>query len=84
MLLWDWGKPVLPPVGLCFATKSSQEIFLRRNDRLLRQLQLLCYTQRPHPFETPTGTAIHVHVHVADKGDYYDLTDGLPQLNPPA
>ena len=27
----------------------------------------------------PTGTHIAIHVHVAEKGDYYDLTDGLPQ-----
>lgn len=30
-------------------------------------------------FERPTGTHVAIHVHVADKGDYYDLTDGLPQ-----
>jgi hypothetical protein len=30
-------------------------------------------------FESPTGTRVHIHVHVADKGDYYDITDGLPQ-----
>lgn len=30
-------------------------------------------------FEKPTGTAIAIHVHVADKGDYYELTDGVPQ-----
>jgi hypothetical protein len=58
MLLWDWVKPVLPPVGLCFATKSSQEVFLRRNDRLFRQLQLLCYTQRPHPYAKWAGSTV--------------------------
>ena len=30
-------------------------------------------------FEGPTGTRIGIHVHVNDKGDYYDITDGLPQ-----
>ncbi len=30
-------------------------------------------------FESPTGTHIAVHVHVADKGDYYDIADALPQ-----
>lgn len=29
--------------------------------------------------ESPTGTRLGIHVHVADKGDYYDITDGLPQ-----
>ncbi len=30
-------------------------------------------------FEAPTHTRIAIHVHVADKGDYYDIEDGLPQ-----
>jgi hypothetical protein len=30
-------------------------------------------------FETPTGTRLHRHIFVADKGDYYDIADGLPQ-----
>ncbi|MEQ1706971.1 MAG: GFA family protein [Terricaulis sp.] len=30
-------------------------------------------------FESPTGTRVHIHVHVADKGDYYEIADGLPQ-----
>jgi hypothetical protein len=30
-------------------------------------------------FDPPTNTKIHKHIFVADKGDYYDITDGLPQ-----
>ena len=30
-------------------------------------------------FDTPTKTRIAMHIFVADKGDYYDITDGLPQ-----
>jgi hypothetical protein len=30
-------------------------------------------------FEAPTGTRLKVHIFVADKGDYYDLADGVPQ-----
>jgi hypothetical protein len=30
-------------------------------------------------FEKPTGTKLGVHINVADKGDYYDIADGLPQ-----
>lgn len=30
-------------------------------------------------FDKPTGTHIDKHIFVADKGDYYDITDGLPQ-----
>jgi hypothetical protein len=30
-------------------------------------------------FDTATMTHIAVHIFVAEKGDYYDITDGLPQ-----
>jgi hypothetical protein len=30
-------------------------------------------------FDPPTETKIRIHVHVVDKGDYYDITDALPQ-----
>jgi hypothetical protein len=30
-------------------------------------------------FETPTGTRLRHHIFVTDKGDYYDIADGLPQ-----
>jgi hypothetical protein len=30
-------------------------------------------------FDTPTNTAIRIHIHVANKGDYYQLQDGIPQ-----
>jgi hypothetical protein len=30
-------------------------------------------------FDTPTGTALKNHIFVADKGDYYEIADGLPQ-----
>jgi hypothetical protein len=29
-------------------------------------------------FDGPTETKLRIHVHVAEKGDYYDITDGLP------
>ncbi len=29
--------------------------------------------------DQPTGLAIGKHIYVTDKGDYYELTDGLPQ-----
>jgi hypothetical protein len=29
--------------------------------------------------DSPTNTRIGIHVFVADKGDYYDITDGVPQ-----
>jgi hypothetical protein len=27
----------------------------------------------------PTGTHLHLHIFTADKGDYYEIADGLPQ-----
>jgi len=30
-------------------------------------------------FDTPTGTRLGLHIFVAEKGDYYELPDGLPQ-----
>ncbi len=30
-------------------------------------------------FDSPTGTRLAIHIFVADKGDYYDIGDGLPQ-----
>ena len=30
-------------------------------------------------FDAPTNTKIERHIFVADKGDYYDIADGLPQ-----
>jgi hypothetical protein len=29
--------------------------------------------------DTPTQTQLHMHIFVADKGDYYEIADGLPQ-----
>ena len=29
--------------------------------------------------ESPTGARLEKHIFVADKGDYYDIGDGLPQ-----
>lgn len=30
-------------------------------------------------FDGPTNTKLKKHIFVADKGDYYDIADGLPQ-----
>ena len=30
-------------------------------------------------FDAPTNTKLHVHIFVANKGDYYDIADGVPQ-----
>lgn len=30
-------------------------------------------------FDGPTETKLKMHIYPADKGDYYDITDNLPQ-----
>lgn len=30
-------------------------------------------------FDGPTGTRLKLHIFTADKGDYYDIADGVPQ-----
>jgi hypothetical protein len=30
-------------------------------------------------FDSPTDTSLSMHIFVADKGDYYEIADGLPQ-----
>ncbi|MCI5077291.1 GFA family protein [Oricola sp.] len=30
-------------------------------------------------FDQPSGLTATEHIHVADKGDYYEISDGLPQ-----
>jgi hypothetical protein len=30
-------------------------------------------------FDTPTNTKLAIHIFVANKGDYYDIADGVPQ-----
>jgi hypothetical protein len=30
-------------------------------------------------FDAPTDTKLAIHIFVADKGDYYEIRDGLPQ-----
>lgn len=30
-------------------------------------------------FDLPTDTRLAIHIYVADKGDYYEIADGLPQ-----
>ena len=30
-------------------------------------------------FDPPTNTRVHMHIFTAEKGDYYEIADGLPQ-----
>ena len=35
--------------------------------------------RRDGAFDTPTAAHLEKHIFVAEKGDYYEITDGLPQ-----
>lgn len=37
------------------------------------------YDVAPGAVDAPTGLHLAGHIYVADKGDYYDIADGLPQ-----
>lgn len=63
----DWAQR-----GFCGECGAS--LFYRRNadaDRLSVGVGCL---------EAPTGLSLGRHIYMADKGDYYDVTDDLPQL----
>ena len=32
-------------------------------------------------FDTPTRSRLAVHIYMADKGDYYDVADGVPRFD---
>jgi hypothetical protein len=34
-------------------------------------------------FDTPTNAKLERHIFTANKGDYYEITDGLPQIRNP-
>lgn len=34
-------------------------------------------------FDTPTKTKLKQHIFVGEKGDYYEISDGLPQIRDP-
>ena len=31
-------------------------------------------------FDGPTGTRLHLHIFTSEKGDYYEIADGVPQF----
>lgn len=62
----DWAKR-----GFCNRCGSS--LFYKLNDGNQ-------YEVAPGCIDGDLGTKIDGHIFVADKGDYYDLTDGLPQF----
>jgi hypothetical protein len=56
--------------GFCLRCGSS--LFWQGNDR--DDIDILAGS-----LDAPTGLVMTDHIFVADKGDYYEITDGLPQ-----
>lgn len=56
--------------GSCASCGSA--LFWKSNDAPCTEIAL-------GAFDKPTGAEIEMHNFVADKGDYYDIADGLPQ-----
>lgn len=63
----NWAKR-----GFCKTCGSS--LFYRMNGEESVGIGAGC-------LETPTGLEIEKHIFVADKGDYYEITDGKPQID---
>jgi hypothetical protein len=61
----DWAKR-----GFCGECGAS--LFYKLNDHATIEVA-------PGSIDGATGTRVAGHIYVESKGDYYDLTDGLPQ-----
>nr|WP_229849220.1 GFA family protein [Paracoccus aerius] len=55
-----------------FCPECGSSLFWRRRDRGGIEVA-------PGAVDSPTGLRMAGHIFVADKGDYYDIADGLPQ-----
>ncbi len=55
-----------------FCSRCGASLFWQANDR--DEIDILAGT-----LDLPTGLKMADHIYVADKGDYYDIADGLPQ-----
>ncbi|WEX11571.1 GFA family protein [Chelativorans sp. AA-79] len=56
--------------GFCRICGSA--LFWKRNDADVTSIMA-------GSFDRPSGLKAEAHIFVADKGDYYEITDGLPQ-----
>jgi hypothetical protein len=57
-----------------FCTRCGSSLFWRRTEPGAPWTSIMAGTLDP-----PTGLALAEHIFVADKADYYDIADGLPQ-----
>lgn len=61
-----------PGVGRGFCSRCGSSLFWQREDG--DRIDILAGT-----LDAPTGLRMTDHIFVADKGDYYEIADGLPQ-----
>jgi hypothetical protein len=57
-----------------FCSRCGSSLFWERNDA--DRIDILAGT-----LDQPTGLNMTDHIYVADKGDYYDISDGLPMFD---
>ncbi len=55
-----------------FCANCGCNLFWKHNDETSMSFSL-------GAIDGPTGLSIEKHIFVADKGDYYDIADGIPQ-----
>ena len=55
-----------------FCSNCGSALFWKHEDDPFTSVMSGC-------FDPPTGLKLAKHIFVGDKGDYYDITDGLPQ-----
>jgi hypothetical protein len=58
-----------------FCSHCGSSLFFDPLDRAKHDWTAVCMGA----FEAPTNTNIATHIFVAEKGDYYEITDGLPE-----
>lgn len=55
-----------------FCSHCGSALFWKHDDHPFTSIMAGC-------LDAPTGLKLTKHIFVGDKGDYYDLNDGLPQ-----
>lgn len=74
-----WVSTDIPRTALTLEGADKPCLFgsLPRTERTRRWSRTISVAMGA--FDQPTETRLAQHIYVADKGDYYDIADGLPQ-----
>jgi hypothetical protein len=70
-LTWFHSSPDRPRIRRGFCATCGSNMFWENEDGWI-SVNLGC-------LDTPTGLTTAYHIFYADKGDYYEIVDGLPQ-----